>query len=194
MAVGALAALLTGCGGSDQTGAASGPGGAGGTPATAGGGGAPGSAQPAAPVDPPGEPLPVGEFVAVTIQVVAPAAGVDETLKMTAEDVLNPSGGSFRIASCGPYNALGGFLAGAYSVAFVDTGAPGALARFELVPSEEVTAPGSYPTIGSLQGTDGRTVPLTGEVTIDSGLMSGSFALTDAAGNSVTGAFTCEAR
>jgi hypothetical protein len=68
------------------------------------------------------------------------------------------------------------------------------VARFEVVPVGEVTAPGGYEAVGSLSDRNGNAFPLTGELSVHTGLSSGSFALQEPGGGSVTGEYECVIR
>jgi hypothetical protein len=133
-----------------------------------------------------------GDLESVRITVQSSDAGIDLELEVTAADaaeVGNPV--QMGIVCAGSQPGEGGLFGGVYAVSTIDLDRDPGLVSASIESSEEVAGPGSYPGVFRAADSQGRSVDVDGQLTIDEGLRSGELIGEDEAGNQVAVTWEC---
>ncbi|MCB0968046.1 MAG: hypothetical protein KDB37_14525 [Ilumatobacter sp.] len=119
----------------------------------------------------------------VTIDVVAPDLGLDETVEGDAELVGDPFDDPF--ATCSAYRTV----AGAYAVGVGDP--DGALTWVSVVSAARIDGAGAVPADVRIELPDGREIDASGALVLDNDLAGGTFVATATDGATIEGSFEC---
>jgi hypothetical protein len=139
-----------------------------------------------------GEDAASGDLDSVLIAVQSSDAGIDLELEVTAADaaeVGNPV--QMGIVCAGSEPGEGGLFEGLYAVSAIDLDRDPGLVSASIESSEEVAGPGTYPGVFRAADSQGRSVDVEGQLTIDAGLRSGELVGEDDAGNQVAVTWEC---
>jgi hypothetical protein len=137
-----------------------------------------------------------GGLASVTVEGSIPSTGNAIGITVTAERVFEEGAPAFTNIACvggsGDGQGGGGSSAGgAYAVLAMDGAVADGLRLAQLEATEDVEGPGTYPAAVEFVEADGDSFSLEGTMTIDAGLDTGSFEVTDRSGAQVVGTWEC---
>lgn len=139
-----------------------------------------------------GEAAPSGGLESVAFTVQSSDAGIDLTFEVTADEVAetgNPV--TTTIVCAGDEAGDTGIFEGVYAVAASDLDRTDGLVLATIESLDAVDGPGTYPGRLNAQDSDGRSVEVDGDLTIDDGLRAGELVGQDDSGNAVVATFEC---